>query len=99
MRAYVRKRFSNLKLIVSTFMAFAVLATPLAVQNVLAASYTVCDSGCDYSTLQDAISGASNGDTISVAGTYTITSNIIVNKSVSIVGQVGFDCRTGRCHH
>lgn len=94
MRAYVRTRFSNLKVIVSTLLAFAVLAAPFAVQNVFAASYTVCDTGCDYSSLEDAVNGASNGDTISLAGTYNITSTIVVDKSVSIVGQTGATINT-----
>jgi len=44
----------------------------------------------DYSTIQDAINAASNGDTIFVRnGTYI--ENVVVNKSVSVIGE----CREG----
>jgi len=41
-----------------------------------------------YGMIQDAVDAASSGNTINVAaGTYGITSNIAINKSVSIIGD------------
>jgi parallel beta-helix repeat protein len=48
--------------------------------------YTVCSSGCDFTSIQVAVNAASNGDTIQVqAGTYI--ENVVVNKSVNIIGN------------
>lgn len=52
-----------------------------------ATTYTVCASGCDYTTIQAAISAASSGDIISIeAGTYS-ESDIDVNQNLTIQGQ------------
>ena len=69
------------------FLATAVgLAIPM--QTVRAATITVCASGCDYTTIQAAITAAVAGDTINVAaGTYG--GQIIVNKSVTLLGDPG----------
>lgn len=49
------------------------------------ATLTVCQGGCDYTSIQTAINAASNGDTILVAaGIYN--ENVIVNKSVNLTG-------------
>lgn len=67
---------------------FCFLALFVASSNYAkAATITVNDNGgADYTTIQDAINHSSNGDTILVwNGTYT--QNIIVNKSVSIIGN------------
>ena len=50
---------------------------------------TVGATGADFTTIQDAIGGATASDTINVAdGTYIITSAINVNKGVTITGNV-----------
>ncbi len=47
--------------------------------------FTVCSSGCDFTTIQSAIDAATGGDTIGVsAGTYS--ENITVNKTLTIIG-------------
>ena len=53
-------------------------------------SYSVCATGCNFVSIQDAINAASSGDTINVAdGTYTIISKILVNKeNITITGNV-----------
>lgn len=50
--------------------------------------YTVCDDGlAPYSSIQDAVNGASDGDTISIcAGTYVETVSLS-SVSVSLVGE------------
>jgi pectin methylesterase-like acyl-CoA thioesterase len=54
--------------------------------NPLSGTYTVCSSGCDYSTIQDAVNdlnynGVSGPVTIDIAaGTYTISNTIYVNQ-------------------
>lgn len=60
----------------------------------LAAVTTVCMSGCDYNTIQDAVDAANDGDVIKVAaGTYTgvsvrsgSTQVVYINKSITIQG-------------
>ena len=56
--------------------------------SVRAATLDVCTSGCTYSTIQDAINAAVSGDTITIAnGTYTLSSGLLVYKSISLVGS------------
>jgi len=51
-----------------------------------ASSTTVCPSGCDYSKLSKAVASSRNGDIITVkSGTYA--DNVVVNKSITIVGE------------
>ncbi|OYT42412.1 MAG: hypothetical protein B6U78_01240 [Candidatus Aenigmarchaeota archaeon ex4484_224] len=53
---------------------------------VLANTLTVCSSGCNYTSIQQAINNANDGDTIIVAnGTYN--EQIIIDKSIIIQGQ------------
>lgn len=48
-------------------------------------THTVCASGCDFTSIQAAVTAASAGDTIDVgAGTYN--ENIAVNKNLSLIG-------------
>ena len=51
------------------------------------ATITVCSSGCDHTTIQDAINASSDGDTIVVfeAGTY-FENLFITNKDITLVG-------------
>lgn len=59
------------------------VATPLE-ENV------VCDSGCEYTSLADAVVGENAGETITLKNqVHTITSNITVNKALTIVGEAG----------
>jgi len=63
---------------------FIVLSTLLiSAGAVSGATYTVCGSGCDFTSIQAAVDAASNGDTINVgAGTYN--ENMVVLKSLNI---------------
>jgi parallel beta-helix repeat protein len=64
------------------------------VSMALAAVTTVCMSGCDYHTIQDAVDAANEGDVIkAAAGTYTgvsvrsgSTQVVYINKSITIQG-------------
>ena len=79
---------NNLLLIfISVFLALSgiyilqtgVQATPLGT------TYTVCASGCDFSNIQAAIDGATEGDLISLAGEM-FTEHFTVDKSLTIRG-------------
>ncbi len=57
-----------------------VLCTPASAET-----YTVCPSGCNFTSIQEAINFASDGDTIEVmSGTYNEA--IVVNRSVTLKG-------------
>jgi len=57
-----------------------VLCTPASAET-----YTVCPSGCNFTSIQEAINFASDGDTIEVlSGTYHEA--IVVNRSVTLKG-------------
>jgi hypothetical protein len=47
----------------------------------------VCASGCDFTTLQEAIDHASAGDVIGVLDAIHTEQGIVVNKDVTILGQ------------
>lgn len=62
------------------------LVVPSA-QPVSAATITVCSSGCNYTTIQEAVNAAVAGDVIEIKnGTYT-SSTININKSLTITGE------------
>ena len=70
----------ELSLIISVFLFFVILSG-----NASATEITVCLSGCDYATIQNAVGNASSGDTINVsAGTYD--EQVIIDKSLTIQG-------------
>ncbi|MEM5785580.1 MAG: S8 family serine peptidase [Candidatus Aenigmatarchaeota archaeon] len=49
-------------------------------------SYSVCKSGCDFTSIQEAINNATDGETIYVySGIYN--ENLIINKSINLIGE------------
>ncbi|NOZ59831.1 MAG: hypothetical protein GXO66_09715 [Euryarchaeota archaeon] len=49
---------------------------------------TVCPTGCDYSSLQEAVSSAAEGEVILVkGGSYSV--NLVINRSLTVVGEGG----------
>jgi hypothetical protein len=63
------------------FLSFLFVLTSSA----SATEITVCSSGCDYTTIQNAVGNASSGDTINVsAGTYD--EQVVIDKSLTIQG-------------
>lgn len=58
-------------------------------------TFTVCSSGCAFTSIQSAIddAGTRNGDTIDV-GAGTFAENVTINKSLTLAGaQAGVDAR------
>lgn len=84
------KKFAFPRL-VHLFLIFGMLASIAAAgvfqpSVVRAATYTVCATGCDFTTIGAAVTAAAAGDTINVqSGSYTET-NIQVNKNLTITG-------------
>ena len=72
------------------FLASVILAVPVAVTSLAsttsASTYSVCASGCDFTSIQSAVDGASSGDVISV-GPGSYAENVIVPTSVTITGS------------
>ena len=49
-------------------------------------THTVCASGCDFSSIQDAINAAVDGDTISLVS-ETYTEAITIDKNIILIGD------------
>jgi parallel beta-helix repeat protein len=81
------------KIISLTSICFIFLS--VLTNSVSATEITVCPSGCDSTTIQDAINSANSGDIISVdAGTYN--ESVVVNKSLNLFGaKSNVDSRGG----
>ena len=67
----------------STILALTLLSTILGCAG--AATITVCESGCDSSSIKSALNQSMAGDVIEVRG-GTYTENLDIQKSVSLVG-------------
>ena len=73
--------------VLATFGALALVALPAAAQSQIPTptTTTVCFSGCDFATIQAAVTAAAPGGTISVhAGTYA--ENVTINKALTLTG-------------
>src|SRR3989344_8283596 len=71
------------KIQIPVLFILAILLTPASVE---AASISVCKSGCQYSTIQSAVTAAQTGDTINVSpGAYAET--VTINKVITLQGQ------------
>jgi predicted outer membrane repeat protein len=71
-------------LVLMVLFAFGLTPTPRAEG---AATITVCASGCNYTTIQDAIDHAASGRTISIQEALHTEANIAVSKNLTIEGQ------------
>lgn len=49
---------------------------------------TVCENGCDYSSIQSALTAASEDDVIEI-GDGSYQENVVINKTVQLVGSKG----------
>lgn len=78
-----------------TSLVAAIAATPVPRADAIV--YDVCASGCDHTSIQDAISTATPGDTITVAP-ETFTGDITIDRPITLLGaQDGIDpSTTGR---
>jgi hypothetical protein len=73
------------RLSLATIAVVLLLATPWAVSKSIAALLTVCASGCDHISIQDAVDAAGPGDTIELAA-ETFIENVYVTGDVTIRG-------------
>jgi hypothetical protein len=72
--------------LIQATMACAVAAACLAAPgSALASGQTVCRKGCEYTSIQSAIAGASSGATIRI-GPGSYDENVVVNKPVTLEG-------------
>lgn len=92
----------HFRLAVAGLLAAGVLAVLLwAVQDsraeAMAEYWSVCaggmPAGCDFSTIQEAIDAAGAGDIIRVVGNSVYTENLVITKSLTLVGG----CNTATC--
>ncbi len=75
-------------LIISGLIGFFIFERIINIENVSAKNIIIvdCNGNGNYTTIQDAINNASNGDTIYVwSGIYY--ENIIINKSLTLIGN------------
>jgi uncharacterized repeat protein (TIGR01451 family) len=71
----------------SLFILSGIVIHLTTVTAAQADTITVCASGCDYTTITDAISAAASGDVIAIGpGTYTQSTNITIDKSLTLQG-------------
>lgn len=87
----MEKKASKSSFVMSILLFLSLLiGLVIPTQNVQADSISVCASGCDYTTIQEAIDAASDGDTINIAAeTFDLTGIIVVNKSLTLTGASG----------
>ena len=95
--------------LLSTFMlALGLVVQPFSIVMANTAyaadSVTVCADApatCDYATLQEAVDGVVAGDTVVVtsAAPQTVTSTVLVNKSITITGEPGAQINTSGSAH
>ncbi|MES2876399.1 MAG: hypothetical protein V4678_02910 [Patescibacteria group bacterium] len=77
-----------------TNITIAADTTPITEQN------AVCATGCEWTTIGDAVAGEAAGSTITVkSGTYPINSTVLVNKQLTITGQPGATITTSVGSH
>lgn len=69
--------------------AMLTLLTALAPARLAAELITVCSSGCDATTIQDAVDGASAGDVVRLNAATHTESEIVVSASVTIESGPG----------
>lgn len=70
--------------LITAALAGAALGAPAASA---ATVHTVCEAGCDYSTIQAAVNAASAGDTIQISGALATSGTTTVNKDVTVTGS------------
>ncbi len=88
LKLFSNGRYSKLNNSLKFLILFFVMTLSLLLNSkgVMAATITVCPSGCNYTSIQSAINNANSGDTIDVYnGIYY--ENVIVNKTINLVGQ------------
>jgi|GEM_PF-4902972 len=78
MKTTDKKTFNGKKI---SFTIFLVLISSIFVGMASAATWTVCSSGCDYTSIQDAINVSSNGDTVQVQSGKYYEKVMVVDKA------------------
>jgi hypothetical protein len=74
----------------ATIMTTGTLAAGgLAAPATAAQTASVCSADCDFSTIQDAVDAAADGDTIRVTGPLSVAGTTTINKDVTVTGGPG----------
>ena len=71
-------------------LAATLLAFSLLTGSASAVTWTVCASGCDYSSIQGAVAAASSGDTLSLSPETFVEGDIFLDKDLTIATSSGF---------
>ena len=61
----------------------------LAAPASAATTFTVCDVGCDHTSIQAAIDAAADGDTVDIQGNLAVAGQTNVNKDVTVTSTTG----------
>lgn len=74
------------KIIISTFIIVAMIALCNLIVSAEAGTITL-QNGSSYADLTDALNNAANTDTLKVSGSIEISSNIAIDKNITLIAQ------------
>jgi hypothetical protein len=93
------QRFTRFTQVLTLAIVTTALSLLFSPTSFAADTNDVCASGCEYTSVADAVVGEASGSTITVRDTQTITTAVVVNKSVTITGASGGAINTSGTDH